>query len=409
MTSLERRHEVRYQRRKAAREAKKKELYSQYDVLENISSFNSLFKANKRSTRNVIWKASVQRYQMNLLRNLNQAHKGLQSGSNITKGFVEFDTVERGKKRHIRSVHFSERVVQRSTCDNALVPMLTKSLIYDNGACLQGRGIDWALNRMDVHLHQFYRANGFSNDGYVIRFDFKGYFDSVRHDICFQIYERSFSDKRIVKLVKNFVYPFGFPFASEKRKKRKKDYLPEDYSGLSLGLGSQISQITAVSYPNALDHYIKQTLRVKWYGRYMDDGYLLFKTRDEAIETMNLICEFCESLGITVNKKKTQISKINKDFTYLKVRHRLTASGKTVRRLCRDNITKQRQKLKKLYKKYINREITIEDISQAYGSWKGYAIHRNSIQTVRNMDRLYVSLFNDIPVQCKKNKKYNTT
>ena len=39
-----------------------------------------------------------------------------------------------------------------------------------------------------------------------------------------------------------------------------------------LCLGSQISQILAVSIPNKLDHYIKDICGVKHYIRYMDDG-----------------------------------------------------------------------------------------------------------------------------------------
>ena len=405
MTSLERRREARYQRRKAARIQKHREKYAKFDDFERIASYHSLYLANKRSVRNVIWKASVQRYQMNLLRNIYLANTGLLSGRDITKGFVEFDTLERGKKRHIRSVHFSERVIQRSTCDNALVPMMTKSLIYDNGACIQGRGIDWALDRLDIHLRNFYRANGFSNDGYAVLFDFKGYFDSVSHDLCFAMYDKEFTDKRINDLLYGFIYPFGFPFAVGNWRKRQKQTGQMDYTGISLGLGSQVSQITAVSYPNSLDHFIKQELHVKWYGRYMDDGYMLFKEKKDAYFALEQICAYCNRLGITVNRKKTQITKISKDFVYLKVRHRITESGKTLRRLSRDNITKQRRKLKKLHKKYLNGELALEDIAQAYGSWKGYALHRNSTQTVRNMDRLYISLFHEQPVQCKAKKK----
>ena len=174
MTSLERRHEKRYQRRKAMRDAKKQQRYTANDHYENIISYRSLYNANRQSMKSVSWKASVQRYQMNLLRNIHDTHRDLADGKDITKGFVEFNTIERGKIRHIRSVHYSERVVQRSTSDNALVPMLARSLIYDNGACIKGKGVDRSLDRMDIHLRQFYRDNGHSNEGYAVLFDFKG-------------------------------------------------------------------------------------------------------------------------------------------------------------------------------------------------------------------------------------------
>lgn len=401
MTSLERRREGRYQRRKAAREEKKRQRYGENDRYENIITYRSLYQANRQSVRCVLWKASVQRYQMNLLRNIHDTHRDLAACKNITKGFVEFDTIERGKSRHIRSVHFSERVVQRSVCDNSLIPMLSRSLIYDNGACLKGRGIDRALDRLDIHLRRFYRKNNFSNEGYVLLFDFKGYFDSIRHDICLNMFDKAFSDERILELLRTFVYPFGFPFANGNWRKSKHELSPEDYTGKSLGLGSQISQITAVSYPNALDHYIKQEIGVKYYGRYMDDGYLLFREKDDAKAALDKICKFCDSLGIVVNLKKTHIAKISKDFVYLKVTHRLTESGKAVRRLGRVSITRQRRKLKKFHKMYLDGTMPLPDIRQAYGSWKGHALRRNARETVRNMDRLYFRLYNELPPKCK--------
>ena len=305
MTSLERRREARYQRRKAARGRKKQARYGECDRLENIASYQSLYLANRKSMRNVSWKASVQRYQMNLLRNMEETRKKLLAGEEVTRGFVEFDTIERGKKRHIRSVHYTERVAQRSTCDNALVPMLSRNLIYDNGACLEGKGVDWSMDRLTAHLQQYYRKNGFTNNGWAVLFDFSGYFDSILHKECFGIYRRAFRDDRIVGLLESFVVPFGYKvFNSDWKRVDPRER--GEYSGKSLGLGSQVSQITAVSYPNSLDHYIKQVLRVRWYARYMDDGYMLFCTKQEAREAMDHVVAFCDRLGITVNRKKDQ-------------------------------------------------------------------------------------------------------
>lgn len=398
MTSLERRREGRYQRRKAARERKRLEGYAGNDSFENIARYRSLYHANRLSKRNVCWKTSVQRYQMNLLRNMEETRAKLLAGENITKGFVEFDTIERGKLRHIRSVHYSERVVQRSICDNALVPMLSRSLIYDNGACLKGKGVDRSMDRLTAHLQQFYRANGFSNQGWAVIFDFSGYFDNILHSECFKIYSRAFQDQRILKLLGDFVTPFGYPQAQTNWQRVKQT---GEYTGKSLGLGSQISQITAVSYPNSLDHYIKQMLRVRWYQRYMDDGYMLFRTKEEAKEAVPCVVQFCKTLGIKVNMRKTKIVPIQRGFRFLKAIHRLTETGAVVRRLCRESITRQRQRLKKFAVKVSAGVMTVMDAAIGYGSWKGYALHRGGKAVVRRMDRLFRELFGVSPPRCR--------
>jgi len=48
-----------------------------------------------------------------------------------------------------------------------------------------------------------------------------------------------------------------------------------EYEERSLGLGSQTSQLFALLTLNEVDHFIKETLHIKYYGRYMDDLYLM--------------------------------------------------------------------------------------------------------------------------------------
>jgi hypothetical protein len=174
------RKQRRRQRRIAVREEKKEAYSARYNDFSHIIDPNTIYEAFKKSRIEVTWKESVQRYEMNLFRNINQTRKKLIKGENIGKGFVEFDLMERGRLRHIKSVHISERVVQKTLCDHILVPMLSRSLIYDNGASIKGKGLHFAIRRLMAHLSRFYRENTFSNDGYCLSIDFSKYFDSIR-------------------------------------------------------------------------------------------------------------------------------------------------------------------------------------------------------------------------------------
>lgn len=55
-------------------------------------------------------------------------------------------------------------------------------------------------------------------------------------------------------------------------------------------------------------------------------------------------------LGIQLNEKKTKIVKLSRGFTFLKTRFILTDTGKVVKKLCRESITRERAKLKKFAK-----------------------------------------------------------
>ena len=158
MTSEERR-EARYKRRKLKRKEKKRLLLKKYSF-DRVASLNSLDEAAKLAARGVSWKASVQRYRMNQLAYIYDTHEHLLNGDDVRKGFNCFWVCERGKRRYIQSVHFSERVVQKSLCRNALIPVMTHGLIYDNGASQEGKGTQFALDRLKIHLERHFRHHG---------------------------------------------------------------------------------------------------------------------------------------------------------------------------------------------------------------------------------------------------------
>lgn len=164
MNSTER-HEARYQRRKAARIEKKAKALKEFGDFGAVFSFDHLYASYRASIKGVGWKASTQRYKSSALAHIAKTQEELLTGKYRSRGFYEFDLVERGKPRHIRSVHISERVVQRCLCDYCLVPALSKSFIYDNGASLPRKGYDFAVSRVTRFLADHYRRYG--NEGYA--------------------------------------------------------------------------------------------------------------------------------------------------------------------------------------------------------------------------------------------------
>ena len=374
MNSQERK-EARYRRRKAKREQRRLKLLEAFNY-ERVIDPNSLYKAMKDSRSGVYWKASVQRYNMNFLRNILQVSKDLKAGKDIRKGFIEFDIIERGKARHIRSVHFSERVVQKSLCNNALIPHLTRSLIHDNGASITDKGIHFAVNRLKGHLRKHFKTH--SSEGYVLLLDFKGYFENILHEPLRDIFNGAFGDDgRLLDLAMSFVYAFG---------------------DNGLGLGSETSQIAAVAYSSRNDHYIKEVLRCKYYGRYMDDSYFICESKEQAGHILSVMLEKYAEYGIKTSPKKTHIIKLSRGFTFLKTQFSLEPTGRVVARPSRQSATRQRRKLKK-FKKFLDAGVmTMGEIRNSYMSWRGYIAHINARRTIRHMDELYKRLFGISPL-----------
>ena len=47
-----------------------------------------------------------------------------------------------------------------------------------------------------------------------------------------------------------------------------------------LPLGYQTSQLFALLFLDEFDHFVKEKLRIRWYGRYMDDFFLIHPDKD---------------------------------------------------------------------------------------------------------------------------------
>ena len=369
MTSEERK-ENRYRRRVKARQQKKRERCSENTDFETVFSFRNLYKSYQRCCVGVAWKASVQRYMIQAPINVRNTHRELLAGKYRSPGFFEFDIFERGKKRHIRSTIINERVVQKTLCDYALIPVLCRSLIYDNGASTKNKGYDFAIDRLTAHLQKHYRKYG--NDGYILLFDFSKFFDNISHAVIKGIVDKGFDDERIKALTYHFIDAFG---------------------DVGLGLGSQISQVFALLSANRLDHFIKEVLRIKGYARYMDDGYLIHPSKEYLQQCMEAIKLVCDELGIVLNQKKTQIVKISHGFTFLKARFFLTESGKVVKKIYKRSVTKMRRKLKKLRKKLLAGDIEFSYVFAAMKSWSAYADRFDAFNTKRSMEMLFNRLF----------------
>jgi len=369
MTSEERK-ENRYRRRVEARKKKKRERCPENTDFETVFSFRNLYKSYQRCCVGVSWKASVQRYMIQAPINVRTTHMELLAGKYKSPGFFEFDVFERGKKRHIRSTIINERVVQKCLCDNALIPVLCRSLIYDNGASTKKKGYDFAINRLTAHLQKHYRKHG--NEGYILLFDFSKFFDNISHAVIKGIVDKGFDDARIKALTYHFIDAFG---------------------DVGLGLGSQISQVFALLSANRLDHFVKEVLRIKGYARYMDDGYLIHPSKEYLQQCMEAIKLVCDELGIVLNQKKTQIVKISHGFTFLKARFYLTESGKVIKKIYKRSVTKMRRKLKKLHKKLLDGKIEFPYIFAAMKSWSAYADRFDAFHTKRSMEMLFNKLF----------------
>lgn len=342
---------------------------------------NVLYDAFTKCKKSVDWKPSVQRYEANVLVNLYKLRKELISGKYKVGKYVEFDINERGKTRHIKSPTFTDRILQRAICDYILEPVLYKYLVYDNGASIKEKGVEFSRKRLDKHLHSYYRQHG--NEGYILVGDFRKFFESIPHDKLIIALEKHINDEKVISLLKQIILSFN-----------------DD--GKGLGIGSQISQICGVYYPTPIDNYCKIVKQCKYYGRHMDDFYVIHNDKKFLQDLLVGIKQIVANLGLTLNEKKTQICRIDKNFVFLKQSIFLTESGKIIHKPYKKNVVRERRKLKSFKIKLDNGSMNMSDIETCYKSWRGAVKKYNSFYVVQNMDNLYNKLFKNRKVKIWK-------
>ena len=364
------RRQKRYERRKALRNQKRNAFLIGYDNFNIIMNRNNLYSAAEEAKKRVMWKGTVQRWNNNQLLETEKLYRDLANGKDVRKGFSKFTVFERGKLRHISAVRFYERVVQKNLCSNILIPVYSKSLIYDNTASQKGKGMLFAYNRLSTHLRRFFKRYGIN--GYALLIDFKGYFENINHTALKQLYRRYFKDKRLLGLIDSFVDAYG-----EK----------------GLGLGSEANQMHAIFFPNEIDHAVNIGGHgLVYYGRYMDDSYIISPEKNILKRILFKIKKICEKLEITLSPKKTKIVSLHNGIKWLKTRFYLLETGKIIKKPCRNSIVRERRKLKKQLKLLKQGKISRAEIRQSFESWAGSMKRRNARLSVWKMRQLLWSI-----------------
>ena len=392
-------------------------LFIMTDQLEEICNANNLIRSFYETRAGTDWKESVQRYEINLLQNVRQSQLDIRAEKYRMKPCVEFQLHERGHKRNIKSLHISDRVVLHSCCNNVLVPRVRPKLIYDNGASLKNKGISFSRRRFCIHLNKYYKEHG--NKGYIRFFDFRKFFDNIPHEQALEQYRVMLNNREfefVKKIFKSFEIDVSYMtneqfaccmqevFNSLEYVKHDFPHTREKMMPKSVGIGNQISQITGVFFPHNLDNFIKIVCGVKYYGRYMDDFYIIAETVEELNVLTVMIAAECERLGLFLNYKKIRTSPLDKEFVYLKTIYRMKPNGKIVKRITKDNISRERRKIRK-FRNPVNREqLTAEHAAECYKSWRGSYKKYDSHYEIIKMDKYYLSVFPEVNKECLKEK-----
>lgn len=275
-------------------------------------------------------KSYVKEFESKLSENLNKLADELINKTYIHGAFTTF-IAPRPTPREIFAANFRDRIVHHLYY-NYLHKQFEDTFIEDCYSCIKGRGTSYGVKRLQHHILS--ESQNYTKKCYVLKIDIKAYFININRKILLNIvlkqidkFERAnnanvdynflrYLSKVIIMLDPLENIKQKNPKAWETYKKHKSLFFAKLFCGLPIG--NLTSQLFSNVYLNVLDQFVKRVLKVKHYGRYVDDGYLVSCCKEFLLQCIPKIKKFLkEKLELEINCSKIILKDVKYGIEFL--------------------------------------------------------------------------------------------
>ena len=329
---------------------------------EKVTDFDNMYRAYRRSKCGKGYKKSSARFNLAALDGVHTLIDQLKNKTYRVSAYTEFKVFE-PKERIIQTTSFKDKVVQHCLCDNVIMPRLQKVFICDNCAAQVGKGTLFGLNRLSEQMQEFYGK--YRHNGYILKCDIAKFFYNIEHPQLKDIVDYYFGhDPEVTWLCNLYI---------------------DSTEGKGIPLGNQINQGFALLYLDGMDKLIKHELGIEFYGRYMDDFWLIHPSKEYLQHCLGVIKAYLNTLGLTLNGK-TQIFPFKNGVSYLGFHTYVTADGKVIRKLKNQNKRNAQRKFLRMAKLLAAGKLPEEKFRASYNAWKNHISHGNCYHMGQLMD-----------------------
>lgn len=253
-------------------------------LYESICRYDNLYAAFKKAFRGSGRTVDACRFNFHLEGELLGLKREMEEGRYCPARYRYF-MIQDPKERVISVAPFRDRVAHHALV-RVIEPVFERTFIHDSYATRKGKGSHAAVRCAQVYLKR---------NEYFLKMDVEKYFESIDHGILLALLERKIKDERVLGLAVAIVRN-----SAESRGVQAEKGLP---------IGNLTSQFFANVYLDALDHFVKEEMRVKCYLRYMDDMVIFSDSREELKRCLGRVRDYLEaSLRLRIKEKATLIN-----------------------------------------------------------------------------------------------------
>lgn len=332
-------------------------------------SMRALYEATRRAAREKRARPAVARFWLDLPTQLVTLRDALRAGR-WQPATPKLFRVNDPKPRVISVLPFGDRVVHQALWA-VIAPRVERRLITDTYACRVGLGTHAALRRATAWARAY---------RYYAHLDVARFFPSVDHAIVREHIARDLREPwlramcdRILRAGVTEVHRAHFP-GDELFTPFERD--------VGLPLGNLTSQLWANRYLDPVDHFVKETLRLRPYLRYMDDMLLFGDDRAALAAAARAVEERCWALRLRLHPYDVRPTREGVSFVgYRILRDHVRVRRSTVARAER----RLQAKVVAMERGEITPQAMMASLRATFGHWKHAATWRLRLRTLRRI------------------------
>ena len=348
-------------------------------------TYEELYDAYEECRRHKWKTTNAAAFQVNLSENLYRLWVDLNKGYYKIGKSIAF-IVDKPVKREVFAADFRDRIVHHLVI-RRLINTFEEEMIESSFSCRKGKGTLYGVKTLASHMKEI--SNNYTKETYVLKCDIKSFFMSINKELLFEkvnnLIENSLRewDKKDVDFTKNIVKMIIKNNPQDgcviKQHITKWNELPKDKSLFNtpkthgIPIGNLTSQIFANYLLNDFDRYIIDELGFKYYGRYVDDFYILSNDKEKLINVISKLKGKLEEIGIQLHPKKVYLQNIEKGVKFIGgvvKPNRIYISKRTV-----GNLKYYLNKTKLLFDNIVVTKENVEKLICSFNSYMGFLKH----------------------------------
>jgi len=325
------------------------------NLFQEIYSFENLYLAAKKAKKAKKETLVMSQFHFHLEDELLQIRSELKEKTYVPGKYRSF-IIKDPKTRMISAAPYRDRVVHHALC-NVIEPIIDRTFIYDTYANRLDKGAHKAI----IRYQQFAQQHR-----YVLKCDIRKFFPSIDHKILKQCLRRKISCQNTLWLI-DLIIDHSNPQEPHEILFPGDDLFTPQLRKEGLPIGNLTSQFWGNVYLNQFDHFVKETLCVPAYIRYVDDFVLLGNDKAQMRSWLRSIHIYLQSLRLILHPYKTKIyeTRVGIPFLGFQVFPRY-------RYVRKEKVWRYRRHLRNQIKQVKNHQKSSSDMIPGINSWLGH-------------------------------------